>query len=1168
MLDKFVLIGLGGSGGATVRYTVDSLRRNLERVGEHELPDAWQFMQIDAPISPDGPADDIPADVLSRVSYTPLGTKNGKYIDLDGVIASDPDLVSRTAGWRPDPQDPNVKLVLPGQGAGQMRAVGRVIGLTSNATIRRAIEEAIVRLKSPSSETQLASLSQNIAKAYGEVDKRESVTRIIIVTSWGGGAGSGLFTDVLEMIRAQSLKYPGLMNNLAVVAYMPDVSDLSDGNTRGVGPNSFAAMSEYMNLFERTLSDGDGGLADQNVPPRLLMIGSSDASANVKLTSDRQVYRYIGGALANIFTDAGQLEFISSYLFQNPTDEPYLDSFPFGPRNSSRAAKSFGSSSVKLGHNGFERFVSELIASEVLRRLLDGHNPDQKNLPTDMILAELLDKHFDDFARLSGLRELDPANDVLEGLSPRAQRPEIERGWKAGLESIRSKLQGDVPNQSKSDWIKVTDALFADLLSRQRVEQQQNVGASAASWSANAQACFLNALVERAAFAHGLEFALVAIDKLASDSKEAAAEMRRDQGKARDGAARASREARSVLESLPEKREIDLLATPEWEDWCSSRLSELKMERQIVLFETAERILLHLEDGLFGPVRTRMREMMSQLALNRNEPVVKQWALTVDSDVPNHLIPPINERYLIDTKEWSSYAKSLFADVFSEYDLGKLTTWNSIRGQGFETHFGKAVKEVLTGLFWDQALDASAEKALGGRPADKNWPSRPGSTTAIRRDNEGDSQSVPATDFFGAIRGSWVPPVGGSQAASIVFEPVGAEKNLAFELKERAARWLREREGAFSRHLTMNIRGWLETDTSNRSMHLANEIAAAIDLSQPLLNVSNSTYVAIHGSPNSEASTGLETRNSIGKIPLSANNHAQAYEAVTNALERAGYSSNDIKSSFSEGASRDSIELTTFTLGTFHPIVAESLMGPVRDAWSRSSGSKRDFLLNRRAQQMPDFLPLPSDKLQDMIRGIVSAWVLGYLATDISATRTWAEGPLGIWTPDGVRRFPADLLEFDPLDVNSGLRVIVALMASFPVSFIDLSAGLTESRDAYARLIKLGEQRNNELATWIIEGLLPSPTGESGVVASTPLAEWAGTSSSTPDERKEVVSASVIATQKALQALSNEKLDQRTNTLFPGVDWEMRGVLSSAITELAGRIDEIGTQSSGSGLLG
>ena len=167
-----------------------------------------------------------------------------------------------------------------------------------------------------------------------------------------------------------------------------------------------------------------------------------------------------------------------------------------------------------------------------------------------------------------------------------------------------------------------------------------------------------------------------------------------------------------------------------------------------------------------------------------------------------------------------------------------------------------------------------------------------------------------------------------------------------------------------------------------------------------------------------------------------------------------------------------------------------------------------------------------------------------------------------------MRRFPADLLEFDPLDVNSGLRVIVALMASFPVSFIDLSAGLTESRDAYARLIKLGEQRNNELATWIIEGLLPSPTGESGVVASTPLAEWAGTSSSTPDERKEVVSASVIATQKALQALSNEKLDQRTNTRFPGVDWEMRGVLSSAITELAGRIDEIGTQSSGSGLLG
>jgi len=48
MLTPLLIIGLGGSGGKTIRSMKQALNRKLESVRyEGGLPDAWQFLQID-----------------------------------------------------------------------------------------------------------------------------------------------------------------------------------------------------------------------------------------------------------------------------------------------------------------------------------------------------------------------------------------------------------------------------------------------------------------------------------------------------------------------------------------------------------------------------------------------------------------------------------------------------------------------------------------------------------------------------------------------------------------------------------------------------------------------------------------------------------------------------------------------------------------------------------------------------------------------------------------------------------------------------------------------------------------------------------------------------------------------------------------------------------------
>ena len=54
VLNPYLFIGLGGSGGKTLQYLRYYLDQRLKRSGwEKGLPDAWQFLWFDVPPEPE-----------------------------------------------------------------------------------------------------------------------------------------------------------------------------------------------------------------------------------------------------------------------------------------------------------------------------------------------------------------------------------------------------------------------------------------------------------------------------------------------------------------------------------------------------------------------------------------------------------------------------------------------------------------------------------------------------------------------------------------------------------------------------------------------------------------------------------------------------------------------------------------------------------------------------------------------------------------------------------------------------------------------------------------------------------------------------------------------------------------------------------------------------------
>lgn len=139
---RFLVVGCGGSGGATLSFMMDQLRSELHAAGIDKLLPGWQFVHIDVPSAAESGPKAWPTS-RPRGSYIGCGPQGSSYSILDGALSQRlvaENSLDTIATWAPrNPQEVTNPI---SAGAGQYRAIGRMITLSKASEIHARLQSA------------------------------------------------------------------------------------------------------------------------------------------------------------------------------------------------------------------------------------------------------------------------------------------------------------------------------------------------------------------------------------------------------------------------------------------------------------------------------------------------------------------------------------------------------------------------------------------------------------------------------------------------------------------------------------------------------------------------------------------------------------------------------------------------------------------------------------------------------------------------------------------------------------------------------------------------------------------------------------------------------------------------------------------------------------------
>lgn len=1102
MLQKFLLIGVGGSGGKTLRYVWRELDRRLAALDgwDEGMPKGWQFLHIDVPQVVDVIEADVPSDVGDDLGYLGLAEAPQNYAYYDGELVGRAETLSGIAGWRPDP---GLDYTNPWDGAGQRRVVGRIITLTQLDRVKSAVRDRVRVLNGGEATGQMQRLSRAIKADPGR--RQPHSTTAVVVSSLGGGAGSGAFLDVIDTLRSNAEQGDQwLDHSMMTVLYAADVfSDLDDEDRVGVEPNTLAALSELLAATEHEGPVADTeqsllapGLGNVRVRGRrsgrhTYVIGSRNQA--VALESSRHVFRSVGKSIATFMIDDDVQHELNSYLVTNNSGRPCSEQFRFAKTG---RCSSFGFASVSLGRSLFADYATERLAKRSLDRLLRGYREgiEGSNLRSDeLLIADKVERAKSTFFEASGLWELGGEhNQVLDGLR---DVQEI----KALIEDVVGAVRGSLRERSKlspGDWRKYIERLFLDHSRDFDASARPILEERAVQWTRDVQENVSSAtarFVGREGFdvTAGL---LVALDE---QVREAAAELRRDRDRLVGEGNGALSSFRYLFDNLVEKvvgSESDSLNAA-----IKHQRTGLQRRFEAGVRSLAADLLEEVSSDLLPPLQRSLHKAQEDLARAEQSSefsrLVTQWST---GDVPAHLRKAPNE-FLLESQD--SAPAMLNGLLDSLEDDG-----------GWEAGESQAIEEIVSGA-WPSRIE-------GGRPPEQRLI---------------ETSSV------------WRPVNDRARQATKAPAKAGFEISLTpASIHSKASAWVRRRRGPLSDFAEETLVEWLSekhSDAAERAELFADALTQALGAGDPLVSMNPDAHKAVHGD------LPADPKRIVSEIPIGPSHRAA--RRVTAALVEAGIEAQKAEELLKPNSDAREVGVSSFGRRYVHPIVFDSVTGPIGDQWRKCADQyqRDDFWAFRRSRSLPAAMPISASRQRALVRGWLTAEVLGYI--DILDGR-WSERPLRIWTPRGSRAFPSRLL--GP-DVSEHGLVLASLIESMPLALITFTGAEDDPIQAYFRLLELGSSAdgigdhstaNPELATWIREGR--TVTADPGFEpAPSPRV---GDGGATAKERLEAAIGAFTAFERAYRdEIGTQRLTPET-TLTVGPSWEIHQLAGSAALEL------------------
>ncbi|HEX8645520.1 MAG TPA: tubulin-like doman-containing protein [Thermoleophilaceae bacterium] len=1111
MLQKYLLIGVGGSGGKTLRYTWRELDRRLAAVKWRAgVPKAWRFLHIDVPEYPDVVEGDVPADIGPDARYLGLAESPRQYWQYDDELARQTDLLRSVAGWRPDPR---LDYSPPFKGAGQRRVVGRVVTLTQLDDVGEAINREVSALRSNAVDAELAELNRHLGQAGPAQDDPTAV----VISSLGGGAGSGALLDIIELLKSRATEQAQwLDNSLTTILYASDVfSHLAPERRVGVEPNSLAAVSELIAAFEhegavnddeaRLLQKGGGALPIRGRRTGMFnfLIGAKNESVTFRTSLD--VFTAVGKALAALIANESIRSQFSAYTQANWSGRPVMEDFTITDHDRyTHAASSFGYANVSLGRSLFERYATERLAKRALDRLLRGHRPTSGELRREeTLIAERAEAVKESFFDDSGLWELSTShNQVLDALRDRAGKASALDRVAA---NVSARLRDDRRELNSREWFQNFTLLFDDAARDYQNDEQADRTRSAEQWVENIQNR-VQATVARYIGMHGLPVTIELLSLLQQQVSDAASELEHEASRFDAQETGLLNHAEQLFRAIGKR-----LITPQHDSFATAtqeRRDALQRRTESDLFSFTAELLRDLNAGFLPALRRAVESAHGTLVqgeAGEHRGLVEQWSGRV---VPAHLRPAPNEVLLESIDDFPGELDRLLEAAF-EIDAARDAE-------------SSALTEIISGAWSapDSRLDRTGQRLIERL---SKW--RP-SVNLAREPGAG----------------------AGTASFAITLDPV--------RLYAAAESWVRERPGPVAQHVSASLAEWLSIelpDAAARAAKFADAFDRALRNAAPLISINPDTYRLVHGGDVPSAHV------TVSDLPIGADHPACA--RLEESL-RAAHAEQPFERVFNPGSSANEIEISSYVGSSVYPIVFDSLMAPIHRDWlSRSNASGRShFWQFRRARTLAAFVPVAPWRRRALARGWLTATMLAQVPFLVGE---WSTSPLSVWTPRGWERFPAHLLGDE---VTENGAVFPALMESLPLALLSFASGQRGELLAYQRLIELGvpgggpgdeyQRANRELVQWVVNGTtVPAQTGFDA--APTPNESIAGAPANSPADRAELM----VKTMREYEGAYDREVASLPvtleSTLTLGRGWELRDDIMRAASSLADAIGQI-----------
>lgn len=954
-MKRFLVVGCGGSGGITLQYVMDQLRADLGLYGIDTLPAGWQFVHVDVPGTPDGVGANLPPTVPAQGGvYVPISFAGATYPDVAANVEAklmDSNQLARLVSWYPPPSRVNVPVQ---EGAGQYRAVGRILMLNRLTQTREQLDIAWSNLMDGDAVAELAAVARAISPATAQNVTDQPL--VLVVSSMSGGAGASMTLDVCRLLAT----IPGIDGErIALFLYTSEVFGGLDENKRsGVEANGAAMMGE---LIAAQLGAGAADdialmtalgieVADRAAPPfgRVIPIGSRIGGSGERFAEGdyKAICRGLGRGLAALMlSGVASREFAGSDLANAENVTTDITTLGWGSDPGRLVWGAFGFASLGLGRERYGHYAAQRLARQAVNRLAAGHYDQRDPRPPEEQVAARVEQLWPLVRTAMGLPE------SMRGLPSWFERYIPARRFEASAWSLVNAyiapwLQLDAPNE-----VRVWYPAAAHQITLARDPLEAGVKQMAYAWAHEWYLRLRRSIeteVGKVIAVSGLATGRAVLDRLIAESASWADGLR-------DAASRGPRD----VTAPPQDAVAQLQALGRGTIASQHPLLEvLRRGHQQVLVNAARAYAAYLASSILASMRTDLATPMAAACTDLLRALESARAAS----------PTETGQARSKTLEYSAWpaggpkVPSRFAQAHNDVLLTPAEEFE----QQFQAHVALSVPDRPI----EDGIAEIVSMILHG-----TWPTS--------------GKPVEYTNFSPIV--VWRPAV-------LPEDPADQGRGLPHPMRvgqyrvqlspgdvlERCRNYIGEPDGPFGRFVRQSLREYLEEpglgddERTQRERQVRESFSGALALARPLVGLNPNTVAQVHaGAPmlytykfSAIPLGGLQLADAIRGDLVQANNRilpttVGRYDDAVRAGDNSRATRIDIF-----GAYRNT-----------SPAAFTSLLEPIAKRWAASNveNARRNFWTWRRSRRLPGALPMGDEQRAACIGGWFVARLTGLL---------------------------------------------------------------------------------------------------------------------------------------------------------------------------------------------